>query len=165
MFNRDLLFRTMRCEFTSDEIKLATLLRGLEWCAWPVFLCQPLLPVLYLFWPPCIVLGAVVLLDYMWVPIANGYVSYPLATVGCFWVRLKWPVMPAALAYYLWTHQFYLAVLTAITPLIPRLLVQVVPKGNVISVQRKMMKEIGFDPDQDDLNSTLDHLKVGLRSI
>lgn len=80
-------------------------------------------------------------------------------------MRLKWPVMLLASVYYSWTHQFYLALLTAATPLVPRLLVRLVPHPDFVPMQRKMMQEIGFDPDQEDLNRNIDHLKAVMRSV
>jgi hypothetical protein len=130
-----------------------------------VFLCQPLLPVLYLFWPSYFILAAVVMLAWVWVPIANRYVSYGAATVGCLWVRLKWPAMLVATLYYSWKHAFYLALLTLATPFIAQLLIRLVPKADLAAIQRKMMAEIGFDPSQEGLNRTVDRLKSGLKSI
>jgi hypothetical protein len=97
-------------------------LRAVEWIAWPAFLSQPLLPVLYLFYPVYWVLLVVVILSFLWLPLRHRFASLQLATLGCLWVRLKWATVPVALIVLLKERRFVAAVLTLATPWMASLL-------------------------------------------
>jgi hypothetical protein len=80
--------------YSPDEITRLCWLRAVEWIAWPAFLSQPLLPILYIYYP------------VYWV------------LLGCFWVRLKWLTIPAAL-FVLFQERRYIAfALTLATPVL-----------------------------------------------
>ena len=79
--------------FTADEIMRVSWLRAVEWLKWPSFVLQPLLPILYFSVPWRLVLAAVVLANVVWLFVRYRFVSYTLATLGCLFVRLKWPTM------------------------------------------------------------------------
>ena len=80
--------------FTPDELTRLCWLRAVEWLAWPAFLSQPLLPILYIFYSIYMVWIAVFLVGLLWLPIRYNFVNLQLAALGAFWVRLKWVTIP-----------------------------------------------------------------------
>jgi hypothetical protein len=108
--------------FTQDELTRLCWLRAVEWLAWPAFLSQPLLPILYIYYPIYRVVLAVVLLGFLWLPLRHRFASLQLATLGCFWVRLKWLTIPIGL-FVLFREGRYVALATTMaTPWIAPLL-------------------------------------------
>jgi hypothetical protein len=80
----------------SDEDNLRwTLLRAIEWDAWPFFISQPIVPVLlysFVWWE---IIIALMLIQFAWaVFIRNTFVSVWLAASGAIFVRLKWVICP-----------------------------------------------------------------------
>jgi hypothetical protein len=103
-------------QLTPDELTRVCWLRAVEWLAWPAFLSQPLLPVLYIFYPAYWVLLAVVVLGFLWLPLRHRFASMQLATLGSFWVRLKWITIPVGL-FVLFRESRYIAIaVTLATP-------------------------------------------------
>jgi hypothetical protein len=104
--------------FTPDEIMRVSWLRAVEWLKWPSFVVQPLLPILYFFAPYRLILVAVLLANVVWLCVRYRFVSYTLATLGCLFVRLKWPIMLVCGVYFLWRQEYVLTILTALTPIV-----------------------------------------------
>jgi hypothetical protein len=106
-------------EHTDDENVQWCWLRAIEWGRWPIFLSQPLAPVLLIFFSWKYVVLGVALLNLLWalfiryrvviVPLAYWgvaislfrWITWPSATVWLFvsgrkpeaWVSLLWPVL------------------------------------------------------------------------
>jgi hypothetical protein len=132
--------------FTPEQTLRLAWLRAAEWMAWPAFISQPLLPILYLFWPWYYVLSWVALATLMWRAIRYRFLSYRLAAAGCFFVRLKWPVMLVVTIYFALHHEYFLAVLALCSPLVSMALSALSP-GMVGAVQRRIVGELMFESD------------------
>lgn len=132
--------------YNPEEVLRVSLLRAAEWLSWPAFISQPILPVLYLFWPWYDVLALIALANLMWRFVRYRFVNYTLATVACLYVRLKWPVMVIFCIYFLLHKSYLLAVLTLATPLVAMLMITL-STGNVGMVQRRFVDELLFDSD------------------
>src|SRR5438874_12445690 len=50
--------------YSEPELQRWLHLRAIEWCAWPVFLSQPIVPLLLIWFPPVSVLVAVLAQDF-----------------------------------------------------------------------------------------------------
>ena len=152
-------------EMTSDEIVKASWLRSVEWSQWPVFLFQPLLPIFLLWLPPLKLAVYLLVLGYVWILFRNRFVSFLLATLGCFWVRLKWVTIPVMCLYFGLHHQWKAFVVSLLSPLVIMFISGVVLPTNILPLQRRMWKQIGFDPEQVERNRMMDEMKLMTRSL
>jgi hypothetical protein len=132
--------------YKPEEVLRLSWLRAAEWLSWPAFISQPILPVLYLFWPWYYVWAWVALANLMWRFVRYRFVNYTLARVACLYVRLKWPVMGILSGYFLVHRAYLLAVLTLATPLVAMLMITL-STGMVGVVQRKFVDELLFESD------------------
>jgi hypothetical protein len=106
-------------QYSEPELQRWLHLRAIEWCAWPVFLSQPLVPLLLLIFSPFAVLLGVVIAEFIWRFIRYSFVSPRLVNVGAtFVIFLKWPCAIAAAIYLLVEHRYGVAVLAILWPLI-----------------------------------------------
>lgn len=103
-------------EFTVGELTRLCWLRAVEWLAWPAFISQTLLPVLYIFYPAYWVLLGVIVVCFLWLPIRHRFASFRLATIGCFFVRLKWATIPTGIFCLLRERRFVAAAVALATP-------------------------------------------------
>lgn len=132
--------------YKPEEIMRLSWLRAAEWLSWPAFISQPVLPVLYLFWPWYYVWAWVALANLTWRFVRYRFVNYTLATLGCLFVRLKWPVMLVLSIYFLLHRAYLLAALSLATPLVAMLMITL-STGMVGVVQRKLIDELLFESD------------------
>lgn len=103
-------------QFTPEELHRLCWLRAVEWIGWPGFLSQPLLPILYIFYPVPSVLASVFVAGLLWLPIRYRFVSLQLATVGAFWVKLKWVTIPLGVIVLLRQSRYVAALVAFATP-------------------------------------------------
>jgi hypothetical protein len=132
--------------YKPEEVLRLSWLRAAEWLSWAAFISQPILPVLYLFWPWYYVWAWVALANLMWRFVRYRFVNYTLATLGCLFVRLKWPVMLILSIYFLLHQEYLLAALSLATPLVAMMMITL-STGMVGVVQRKFIDELLFESD------------------
>lgn len=108
--------QVLSVEFTQDELTRLCWLRAVEWLAWPAFMSQTLLPILYLFYPVYWVLLGVMIVCFIWLPIRHRLASFRLATIGCLFVRLKWATIPAGIVLLLMQERYLTAAIALATP-------------------------------------------------
>ena len=107
---------------TAAELQRWLHLRAIEWCAWPVFLSQPLVPLLLIVFPPFPVLLVVVAAEFLWRFVRYAFVSPRLASVGAvFVIVLKWPCAIGAAIYLVVQHRYPIALLAILWPLVASL--------------------------------------------
>lgn len=148
---------------TSEELVRATWLRSVEWSKWPIFISQPLLPILLLWCRPVVIGAWILALAYLWIPIRSKFVSFKLATAGAFWVRLKWPVVLIMTVYFGLHHNWKLTLLSLFSPVVVLLVSALVVPGKIGLLQRQMYRELDFDPEEVQLNSLMDEMKLATR--
>jgi hypothetical protein len=102
--------------YAPEEITRFCWLRAVEWIAWPAFLSQPLLPILYVYHPVYWVLLGAILAGFLWLPLRHRFASLQLATMGCLWVRVKWLTIPVALFVLFQQRRYMTVALTLATP-------------------------------------------------
>jgi hypothetical protein len=132
--------------YTPEQTMRLAWLRAAEWLSWPAFISQPLLPILYLFWPWYYVIAWVALANVMWRSVRYRFLSYTLAAAGCLFVRLKWPVMLVFGIYFAVHHEYLLTVLTLCSPLVAMAMVVLSP-GMIGVVQRRIVQQLMFESD------------------
>jgi hypothetical protein len=151
----------------SDEENIRwSWLRAVEWLEWPLFISQPVVPVLLYFyrWPA--VLGGVVAVAFLWRALVTPFWVVPsLANIGPFFVKLKFVSAPA-MAYLLWQRgDMPGVVVAALFPILgtivaslvmipPLALLSLTPFGKASQiglVQVRFLSAIGFQPRERDL--------------
>jgi hypothetical protein len=106
-------------QYSEPELQRWLHLRAIEWCAWPVFLSQPVLPLLIIIFPPVAVLVSIVAAEVLWRFVRYSYVSPRLASAGAtFVIFLKWPCAIGAAIYLLVQHRYPVAAFAILWPLI-----------------------------------------------
>ena len=103
-------------QFTPEELQRLCWLRAVEWLGWPAFLSQPLLPILYIFYPVYWVLASLFVAGLLWLPFRYRFASLQLATLGAFWVRLKWVTIPIGTIVLLQQRRYSAVFVTLATP-------------------------------------------------
>ena len=114
-------------EYSTEENTRWSLLRALEWIEWPLFLSQPVVPVLLYFYPWPWVLGAAVLISLMWrLLVVPSFISPELAGLGPWFVNLKYVTAPV-MAVLLWReNEPWIAALALLWPFAGLFVVQFV---------------------------------------
>lgn len=123
-----------------------TWLRAVEWQAWPSFLSQPIVPVLYLFYPWYRVLLALAIANLLWLPVRAPLANHRVAFWGCLFVRLKWITTPIVAVFFLSERRWGMAVLTALTTYVV-VLPGFFAAGRTGLFQRLFMQQLGYQYD------------------
>jgi hypothetical protein len=127
-------------------------LRATEWLNWPLFLSQAFAPFLLVKLDWKVVLGVVLLSNYLWVFFVRyRFVSVPAAYLGVLFIKLKWVACPGVAAYLWVVHDRFSAllallwpVLLVIVPLVPLLGLLIMTPGKIGHVQTAFMRELGY---------------------
>ena len=142
----------LKCRFTNwknAEIERWLLLRAVEWTAFPAFVSQPLVPVMFLLFSWYWVIATVIALNILWSTIRYSYVNITVATVACHFVVLaKWPFAIGS-AIYLFIHgQFVPGLIALVWPLLAGYIT--IP-GKIGVIELAFAKKIGYVPDDAEL--------------
>jgi hypothetical protein len=89
-------------EHSDDENLRWSLIRAIEWMEWPLFVTQPIVPILLYFcdWRP--ILGTVLVATLLWrATVARWFVSAWLADLGTMFVLSRFLVCPL-MAFLIW---------------------------------------------------------------
>ena len=151
-------------EHSNDENVRWSWLRAVEWICWPLFLSQPVVPVLLYFYPWPVVIGAVVALAFAWrAIIVPLWVAPSLAGIGPLFVLLKFISAPV-MAYCIWRRgDTPIALMALVWPflgpvivqwvlLLPDALLELTPLGKASQiglVQHRFLAAMGFRPAED----------------
>lgn len=129
-----------------DEVNLRwSLLRAIEWGRWPIFLSQPVAPILLLFLNWKAVVSSVIVVNLLWaIFVRYRFVSVVAAYWGAVMVKVKWVVCPAA-AVYLFTRGDKIgAAISLFWPLLI-FIVGAVPTTQVGRIQNLFMARLGYE--------------------
>jgi hypothetical protein len=118
------------------------LLRSTEWANWPLFIFQPIVPVLFLLIPWWGIIIGILILSYTWTLIRNRYHSLNLALLGAFFVRLKWPVSIIMAMVFLLSGQYVRSVLSALWPVVTMFLMLFIPVTELGPIQERFRNQL-----------------------
>jgi len=105
--------------WTEAEIQRWLWLRAVEWTAFPTFISQPLVPIMFIFFPWYWVIATIVALGVLWCVIRYSYVNVTIATIACvFVVWAKWPAAIGSAIYLFLNHQPVPAFIALVWPLV-----------------------------------------------
>lgn len=133
--------------FSPEEFDRASWLRSVEWGKWPLFLSQPVFPVMLVGLRPWTAGIVVVALSWYWCLLRYRYISYDLMRSGVFWVRLKWLSIPV-MAFYFGYHREWLSMFASLlTPVLIPFFGILVPPADIGTIQKRIWQEVGFAPE------------------
>jgi hypothetical protein len=113
------------------------LLRSTEWANWPLFILQPIVPILLLFVPWWEIIIGILILSYAWTLIRNKYQSINLTLLGAFSGRLKWPVSIVMGIVFLISAQYIQSALSFIWPAVTIFLMLFIPVTDLGPIQER----------------------------
>jgi hypothetical protein len=132
-------------EYSDQENLTWCYLRAIEWCAWPVFVSQPIIPVLFLFLPWRIVVLSLVAINVLWALfIRHNLVIPPVATLAVFFVKLYWITIPVAVILLVLRGNYVLAGASLLWPWLAGI-VGYVPGRLVGKTQKLFMASLGYE--------------------
>lgn len=132
-------------EHSDDENLRWCWLRAIEWGDWPLFISQPIIPILFLFFPWWQIVIAIVILTWLWAFIRYKYINITLADLGPLFVLLKWPISVGVGIYFLIKHNYFLAVISTFWPLITLLISHFFsPHIQIGKLQKIFMDRLGY---------------------
>lgn len=125
--------------------------RAIEWLSFPPVFCQSLIPIAYLFASWYLVLGALIATSLFWPLVRVPLASFYIATLGVALGYLRWPTIVLVACYFLYRHEWGLAVLTLCTTLIVLVISMLLVSSkrelaNQLTV--KFMGQMGYVPDE-----------------
>jgi hypothetical protein len=135
--------------WTEAEIKRWLWLRAVEWAAFPAYVSQPLVPIMFIFFPWYWVIATVVTIGIIWSLIRYSYVNVTIATVACLVVVwAKWPSAIGSSIYLFLHHQPVPAIIALAWPLLGGF---VGVPGKIGVIELAFAKRIGFVPQDTEL--------------
>lgn len=93
-------------------------LRALEWSNWPAFISQPIVPILFIFYPWLTIVITLVCIDFLWRFVRYSFVNIRLSVIAVYFVYLKWPVALISTIYLLIHGRYVLAIIALLWPLL-----------------------------------------------
>ena len=139
--------------FTESEVQRWLRLRAIEWAAWPAFVTQPVVPILFAFFPFLSVVIALVVADFLWRFVRYSFISPSLAKNGAlFVVVLEWPSAVGAAIYLLSQHRYGTSALALLWPFLAAyvslpmaLLARAVRRPTLIGrIELELAKRVGY---------------------
>jgi hypothetical protein len=131
----------------SDEENLRwSLLRAIEWGIWPAFLSGPVVPLLLPFFEWWKIIGVVVILT--WSFMRYKYINVAMASLGVYFVFLRWIVCPLAAIYLVIQHNYILAILAIFWPMLAGFLGIFVGGTKIGTIQKMFMNKLGYSENK-----------------
>lgn len=129
--------------FYTDDQKLKwSWLRSVEWGIWPLFITQPIVPILFIFFEWWHVIIAVIILTWLWAFIRYQFISLTLAWYGAYFVTIRWIVSIIVGLYFLSEKNLFLAIISGLYPMIIMVLKFFVPTTQVGILQDMFMDKL-----------------------
>lgn len=130
--------------YTEEELRRWLWLRSIEWGAFPAYVSQPIVPILFIFYPWYLVILSIFILGILWCFVRYSFVSPGVADIVVIpVVWLKWPAAIGSGVYLFWHHQIAAGVFAFIWPLIASF-TGLPAKIGVIELA--LAKKIGYAP-------------------
>jgi len=109
-------------QHSDDENLRWALLRAIEWKHWPLFISQPVVPVLLYFYPWPWVIGFLVIATFSWwFTVAPRFTPSNAVDLAVYFVYLRFVASPL-MAYCIWqSGRLWIAVLALLWPVVGNL--------------------------------------------
>jgi hypothetical protein len=135
--------------FTEDEVKRWLFLRAIEWNAFPSFATQPLVPIMFIFFPWYLVITIVLALNILWSAIRYSYINVAISKNAVYFASFaKWPLTIGSAIYLFLNHQPIPALVALAWPWLAG---YVCVPGKIGVIELALAKKIGFVPEDTEL--------------
>jgi hypothetical protein len=127
---------------TEPEIQRWLWLRAVEWCGFPAFISQPIVPILLIFFPVSEVIPSIIILGISWCSVRYAFVNVFIANHASIFVAfLKWPAAIGSFIYLLIHKQYLSGFVALLWPLVAGFIS--IP-GKVGIIELSFAKKIGY---------------------
>lgn len=131
-------------EHTDQENLLWFQLRAIEWGRYPIFLSQPIAPILLLFFSWGSVVVGVILANIFWSFLVRyRFVNVSVVYWGVLFVRLKWLLCPGVAIYLFFNGRTIPAILSLSWPVLIFIL-GALPTTQTEIIQKMFMNKLGY---------------------
>lgn len=149
IFNRKMnTFNWNPLEKSDQENLTWSWLRAVEWGIWPAFLSGPVAPLFFLFFEWWKVIGVILILTIIWAFIRYKYINTTMASLGVYFVLLKWITCPLAAVIFAMQHNYILAVVSLLWPSLSAYFGFFVGGTKIGIIQKMIMKKFGYSENK-----------------
>jgi hypothetical protein len=133
-------------EHSFEENKRWAWLRAIEWKAWPGFVSQPFIPVLFAFLPFYEVIIGLIMINCLWIALRWRLINISWASVGAIVVVFaKWPICILMTVYFVVKGAYLLALLSITWPFLSGLISFPCAVGYGIGVyELRFLEKMGY---------------------
>jgi hypothetical protein len=132
-------------EYSDEENLQLSWLRAIEWGNWPLFITQPIAPILIVFFEWWKIAIIITICNYLWSLLRYKYVSVFLADLGSLFIHLKWPASISVAIYFIIQKNYHSAIFSGLWPIITLILLIFAPRTQIGKLQNIIMKKIGYE--------------------
>jgi hypothetical protein len=137
-------------EQSDDENTRWAWLRAMEWSKFPLFIAQPIVPILFIFIEWWRVIIFFILLTWIWALFRYRYINLVLLDLGSLFVHLKWPISIGVGIYFLTNNNYFLGVLSGLWPLFSLLFQLLTPPVQIGVLQKSILMKLGYVPNEEE---------------
>lgn len=134
-------------DITQEDIRRILWLRAIEWCSFPSFVSQPLVPILLIRFSILQIVLSIFILEFLWTFLKYSYVNFRLSQYACIFVlKTKWPISIICCIILIIREQYIESTVALLWPFIAGFVH--IPGGKVGVIELNLAKQIGY-VDQD----------------
>jgi len=138
-------------------------LRAVEWGNWPLFIAQPIAPILFRYYTWWHVILCILIISWAWCLIRYKFISIILMDLAITFVHLKWPISIIIGILFLREHNYFYAAISSFYTIINLVMILFVPSVKIGVIQKNIMSAFGYEYMDDDIpgKSVKDYLDLG----
>ena len=131
---------------SSEELRQRwCMMRAMEWGRWPIFVSQPIVPILFIFVPWWQVLVGLVIASWVWAIFRWAVILPRAAEFGAVLVQLRWPVSIVCGIYLAFQSRYGEAALATFWPFAILLLFPITPRVPIGKMELAFREALGMD--------------------
>lgn len=148
---------------TNEENLRWAWLRAVEWGNWPLFIAQPIAPILFRYYTWWHVIIGILVISWVWCLIRYKFISIILMDLASTFVHLKWPISIIIGILFLREHNYFYAAISGFYIVINWFMIFLVPSVKIGVLQKIIMTAFGYESMDDDIKgkSAKDYLDFG----
>ena len=128
-------------DYSFEDNRRFCMLRAMEWARLPLFISQPIAPLLLLFYDWWRIIAVIMLLSYLWIIIRDKFISIPIAVFSMYFVKLKWPSSLIMFIYFLIKGNIFLGLFSLFWPFISLLLIFLTGPAKLGHIERLFVEK------------------------
>ncbi len=133
-------------EHTDEENLKWSWLRAVEWGAFPIFVTQPIIPFLIFFFDWKIIIGVIIICNWLWNFIRYRYTNLSISTTAALFVSIfKWISCMGFGIYFLIHKDYFLAALSGLYPFWSGIVGGINIPSQIGIIQQKFMRQLGYE--------------------